>query len=35
VLTAVTVAAPAEAGAVKTPLALMVPALADHETAEL
>jgi len=32
---AVTVTPPAIAGAVKSPLALMVPALADHVTAEL
>jgi hypothetical protein len=35
VLVAVTVAVPAEDGAVKTPLALMTPLLADHVTAEL
>jgi hypothetical protein len=35
VLVAVTVAVPAEADAVKTPLALTVPPLADHLTAEL
>lgn len=34
-LVAVTVTLPAVAGAVKTPLALIVPALADHVTAEL
>jgi hypothetical protein len=34
-LVAVTVTLPAEAGAVKTPLELMVPALADQVTAEL
>jgi hypothetical protein len=32
---AVTVAAPAVAGAVNSPVALMVPRLADHVTAEL
>jgi hypothetical protein len=35
VLVAVTVTVPAVAGAVKSPLALMVPPLADHVTAEL
>ncbi len=35
VLVAVTVTLPAEAGAVKTPLALTAPALADQATAEL
>ncbi len=35
VLVAVTVAGPAVAGAVKTPLELTVPLLADHATAEL
>jgi hypothetical protein len=35
VLVAVTVAVPAEAGAVKTPLALTTPLLADQVTAEL
>jgi hypothetical protein len=35
VLVAVTVTPPAEAGAVKSPLALMEPPLADHVTAEL
>ena len=35
VLVAVMVTVAADAGAVKRPLALMVPALADHETAEL
>jgi len=35
VLVAVTVAVPAAAGAVKSPLVLMVPALEDHVTAEL
>jgi hypothetical protein len=35
VLVAVTVRVPAEAGAVKSPLELMVPPLADHVTAEL
>jgi len=35
VLVAVTVTLPAEAGAVKTPLAFSVPLLADHVTAEL
>ena len=34
-LIAVTVTVPAEAGAVRRPLALMVPALGDHVTAEL
>ena len=34
-LVAVSVAAPAEAGAVKTPLAFTVPLLADQVTAEL
>jgi hypothetical protein len=34
-LVAVTVTLPAEAGAVKTPLELTVPALADQVTAEL
>jgi len=34
-LVAVTVTAPAEAGAVKTPLAFTVPLLVDHVTAEL
>ena len=35
VLVAVTVTLPAEAGAVKNPLVLTVPALADQVTAEL
>jgi hypothetical protein len=35
VLVAVTVTVPAVADAVKSPLALMVPPLADHVTAEL
>jgi hypothetical protein len=35
VLIAVTVTVPAAAGAVKRPLVLMVPPLADHVTAEL
>jgi hypothetical protein len=35
VLVAVTVAVPAEAGAVKTPAALTVPLLADQATMEL
>ena len=35
VLAAVTVTVPAVADAVKSPLALMVPPLADHVTAEL
>ena len=35
VLVAVTVAVPAEAGAVKTPAALTVPLLADQATTEL
>jgi hypothetical protein len=35
VLVAVTVAVAAVAGAVKSPLELMVPALADHVTVEL
>jgi hypothetical protein len=35
VLVAVTVTLPAAAGAVKRPLVLMVPPLADHVTAEL
>jgi hypothetical protein len=35
VLVAVTVTVPAVAGAVKSPLALMVPPLADHVTEEL
>jgi hypothetical protein len=35
VLVAVTVTVPAEAGAVKSPLALIVPPLADHVTTEL
>ena len=35
VLVAVTVAVAGEDGAVKSPLALMVPALADHVIAEL
>ena len=35
VLVAVTVTVPAVAGAVRSPLALMVPPLADHVTAEL
>ena len=35
VLVAVTVTLPAEAGAVRSPLELIVPALADHVTAEL
>jgi len=35
VLVAVTVTAPAEAGAVKTPLVLTVPPLADQVTVEL
>jgi hypothetical protein len=35
VLFAVTVTVPAVAGAVKTPLPLMAPPLADHVTAEL
>jgi hypothetical protein len=35
VLVAVTVTVPAEAGAVKSPLALMEPLLADHVTTEL
>jgi hypothetical protein len=35
VLVAVTVTVPAEAGAVKSPLGLMVPPLAVHVTAEL
>jgi hypothetical protein len=34
-LVAVTVTVPAVAGAVRMPLALTVPALADHVTAEL
>jgi hypothetical protein len=34
-LVAVTVTLPAEAGAVKTPLVLIVPLLADQLTAEL
>ena len=34
-LVAVTITAPAEADAVKTPFALMVPLLADQVTAEL
>jgi hypothetical protein len=34
-LVAVTIAAPADAGAVKRPLGLMVPTLADHVTAVL
>jgi hypothetical protein len=34
-LVAVTVTVPAEAGAVKSPLGLMVPPLAVHVTAEL
>ncbi len=34
-LVAVTVTVPGEAGAVKSPLALMMPLLADHVTAEL
>jgi hypothetical protein len=34
-LVAVTVTVPAEAGAVKSPLGLIVPPLADHVTAEL
>jgi hypothetical protein len=35
VLVAVTVAVPADADAVKTPLVLIVPPLPDHVTAEL
>jgi hypothetical protein len=35
VLVAVTVTLPTEVGAVRSPLALMVPPLADHATAEL
>jgi hypothetical protein len=35
VLVAVTVTLPADAGAVRTPVELMVPPLADHTTAEL
>jgi hypothetical protein len=35
VLSAITVTLPAVAGAVKRPLELMVPELADHLTAEL
>jgi hypothetical protein len=35
VLVAVTVTVPAEAGAVKSPAALMAPPLADHVTTEL
>jgi hypothetical protein len=34
-LVAVTVTVPAEAGAVKSPLAFIVPSLAENETAEL
>jgi hypothetical protein len=35
VLVAVTVTVPADAGAVKSPLGLILPPLADHVTAEL
>jgi hypothetical protein len=35
VLVAVTITVPAEAGAVKSPLGLMVPPFADHVTVEL
>jgi hypothetical protein len=35
VLVAVTVTLPADAGAVRTPLELIVPPLADHTTVEM
>jgi hypothetical protein len=35
VLVAVTVTTPADPGAVKSPLALIMPAVADHVTAEV